>query len=89
MDIHADTIRLEMGIMLFVSLGGYLLASRIRQPSVVGQIILGVIIGLSLLNWVDSSTFVSNAAQLGATIIVPLVLRNWIFRDSRLTASAS
>jgi Kef-type K+ transport system membrane component KefB len=62
-----------MSIMLFVALGGYLLASRLRQPSVVGQIILGVIIGPSVLNWLDYSTFVSNIAQLGATILLFVV----------------
>ena len=70
MDLHANTIGLEMSIMLFVALGGYILASRLNQPSVVGQIILGVVIGPSLLNWVHYSTFVSNVAQLGATILL-------------------
>ena len=73
MDLHTDTIGLEMSVMLFVALGGYLLASRIHQPSVVGQIILGVVIGPSLLNWVDYSDFVSNVAQLGATILLFVV----------------
>ncbi len=62
-----------MSIMLFVALGGYILASRLGQPSVVGQIVLGVVIGPSLLNWIDYSTFVSNVAQLGATILLFVV----------------
>ena len=73
MEFHSDTIGLEMSIMLFVALGGYLIASRIRQPAVVGQILLGVVIGPSLLNWVSYSTFVSNLAQLGATILLFVV----------------
>lgn len=57
MDSHVNTIGLEMSILLFVTLGGYLLASRIHQPSVVGQIMLGVLIGPSLLGWIAYSTF--------------------------------
>ena len=45
MDLHTDTIGLETSVMLFVALGGYLLASRMHQPSVVGQIVLDVVIG--------------------------------------------
>ncbi len=68
--MHGSTVGLEMSIMLFVALGGYLLASRIHQPSVVGQILLGVIVGPSVLHWLEYSTFISNAAQLGATILL-------------------
>ncbi len=68
--MHGSTVGLEMSIMLFVALGGYLIASRIHQPSVVGQILLGVIVGPSVLGWLHYSTFISNAAQLGATILL-------------------
>ncbi len=73
MNSHGTTVGLEMSVMLFVALGGYLLASRIHQPSVVGQVILGVVIGPSLFGWIEYSTFVSNVAQLGATILLFVV----------------
>ncbi len=63
-------IEMQMSLLLFTALGGYLLSSWIRQPGVVGQIILGLIIGPSVLGWVTYTDFVSNVATLGAVILL-------------------
>lgn len=34
------SIELQMSLLLFIALGGYLLASRIGQPAVVGEILV-------------------------------------------------
>jgi Kef-type K+ transport system membrane component KefB len=41
------TIGFQTSLLLLVALGGYLLAAMTNQSAVVGQIILGIIIGPS------------------------------------------
>lgn len=66
----STSIELQMSLLLLFALLGYLLSSRIGQPAVVGQIILGIIVGPSLLGWITYTTFVSNIAHLGAIILL-------------------
>ena len=64
-----DSIELQVSLLLFVALAGYLLSSKIKQPAVVGQILLGIMIGPSLLGWVTYTTLVSNLAHIGAIVL--------------------
>jgi Kef-type K+ transport system membrane component KefB len=59
-----------MSLLLFVALAGYLLAARIAQPAVVGEILVGLIIGPSVLGWITYTDFVSSVAHLGAIILL-------------------
>lgn len=73
------SIELQMSVLLFVNFTGYFLASMINQPSVVGQILAGIIISLEskikdLLKNYDGSNILSTA------IFNPQALRNWIYR---------
>lgn len=43
---------------------------RIRQPAVVGEILAGVLIGPSLLNWVQPSEFISLLAEIGVIFLL-------------------
>jgi len=43
-----STIEFQMSLLLFVALAGYLIASRINQSAVIGEILVGIIIGPSL-----------------------------------------
>lgn len=108
----ASTIEFQMSLLLFVALAGYLLASRINQSAVIGEILVGIIIGPSLLGLITYTDFVASVAHLGAiillfvvglkfklkdifnlkyslltTIITPIVLRNWLYKDSSVKAS--
>jgi len=69
----AATIEFQMSLLLFVSLGGYLLASRINQSAVIGEILVGLIMGPSLLGLVTYTDFVSSLAHLGAVILLFVV----------------
>jgi len=42
-------IEFQMSSLLFIALAGYLLASRINQSAVVGEILVGLIVGPSVL----------------------------------------
>jgi Kef-type K+ transport system membrane component KefB len=46
------TIEFQMSLLLFVSLAGYLLASRISQPALVGIIIATILPPLIISNWI-------------------------------------
>ena len=68
-----SSVAFEMSILLFVALAGYLLASRIHQSAIVGEIILGVIIGPSVLGLITYTSFVKGIAELGAIILLFVV----------------
>src|SRR3989338_1162438 len=68
-----SSIEFQMSLLLFVALGGYLLAARINQSSVIGEILVGLIIGPSLLGIITYTDFVASIAHLGAVILLFVV----------------
>lgn len=66
----ASTIEFQMSLLLFVALAGYLLASRINQSAVIGEILVGLLIGPSLLGLITYTDFVRSVAHLGAVILL-------------------
>jgi Kef-type K+ transport system membrane component KefB len=63
-------IEFQMSLFLFVALAGYLLASRINQSAVVGEILVGLLVGPSVLGLVTYTSFVAGIAQLGAVFLL-------------------
>jgi len=63
-------IELQMTLLLFFALAGYLLASKINQSAVVGEILLGLIVGPSVLALITYTEFVQAIAGLGAVILM-------------------
>jgi Kef-type K+ transport system membrane component KefB len=63
-------VELQMTLLLFFALAGYLLASRINQSAVVGEILLGLIVGPSVLGLITYTEFVQAIAGLGAVILM-------------------
>ncbi len=66
-------IEFQMSFLLFIALAGYLLASRINQSAVIGEILLGLIVGPSVLGIVTYTDFISGIAHLGAVILLFVV----------------
>lgn len=64
------TPEFQVSLLLFAALGGYLLASRINQSAVVGIILVGLVIGPSVLDLVSYNEFVRGLAHLGAVILL-------------------
>jgi len=60
----------QMSLLLFVALGGYLIASRINQSAVIGLILVGLLVGPSVLGWITYTDFVRGLAHLGAVILL-------------------
>jgi Kef-type K+ transport system membrane component KefB len=69
----SSSVEFQMSLLLFVALAGYLIASRINQSAVIGEIIVGLLIGPSLLGWITYTDFVSSVAHLGAVILLFVV----------------
>lgn len=66
-------IEFQMSLLLFVALAGYLIAARINQSAVIGEIFVGIIIGPSLLGLITYTDFVASVAHLGAIILLFVV----------------
>jgi Kef-type K+ transport system membrane component KefB len=81
MDHIATGIEFQMSLLLFVSLAGYLLASRIGQPAVVGIILVGLVVGPSVLNWITYTDFVRSIAHLGAAVLLFVVGLEFNLKD--------
>ncbi|MBL8012598.1 MAG: cation:proton antiporter [Candidatus Omnitrophica bacterium] len=75
------SIEFQMSLLLFVSLAGYLLATRIHQSAVIGEILVGLIIGPSMLGWITYTNFVQSVAHLGAIILLFVVGLEFKIRD--------
>jgi len=65
-----STVEFQMSLLLFVALAGYLLASRINQSAVVGEILIGLVVGPSVLGLITYTDFVAGIAHLGAVILL-------------------
>lgn len=64
------SIEFQMTLLLFIALAGYLLAARINQSAVVGEILVGLIVGPSVLGLITYTDFVQTLAGLGAVILL-------------------
>jgi Kef-type K+ transport system membrane component KefB len=64
------TVEFQMCLLLFVALGGYLLASKINQSAIIGVIFAGLIIGPSFLGLITYTDFVRSLASLGAIVLL-------------------
>src|SRR5665647_2649833 len=60
----------QMSLLLFVALAGYLVASRINQSAVIGLILVGLVVGPSVLGLITYTDFVRSIAHLGAVILL-------------------
>ncbi|HVO40374.1 MAG TPA: cation:proton antiporter [Spirochaetia bacterium] len=69
----AHLIEFQMSFLLFIALAGYLLASRVNQSAVIGEILVGLLVGPSVLGIVTYTDFVSSIAHLGAVILLFVV----------------
>ena len=71
----------QMSLLLLVALAGYFLASRIGQSAVIGEILVGIIVGPSLLGLVTYTTFVQEIANLGAIILLFVIGLEFDLKD--------
>lgn len=68
--LTGTSIEFQMSLLLFISLLAYYIASRIDQSVVIVDILVGLVIGPSVLNWIDYTDFVASIAHLGAIVLL-------------------
>ncbi len=70
MEEHGLSLTLQISIVLFFALLGYLIAMKINQSAVIGVILIGIIVGPSVLGWVKYTEFVEALAHIGAIVLL-------------------
>jgi Kef-type K+ transport system membrane component KefB len=60
----------QISLLLFVAIAGYVVASRINQSAVVGEILVGIVVGPSVLGLITYTDFVESIAHLGAIFLL-------------------
>ena len=76
-----STIEFQMSLLLFVALGGYLLATRIHQSAVIGEILVGLVVGPSILGLITYTDFIDGLAGLGSIILLFVIGFEFEVRD--------
>ncbi len=76
-----SSVEFQVSLLLFVALAGYILASRINQSAVIGEILVGILVGPSLLGLITYTDLVSALAQLGAVILLFVIGFEFQIRD--------
>ncbi len=64
-----DIFRSLAIIIIFAKLFG-IGARKLKVPQVVGEIVAGLLIGPSLLSWVDNTAFISQMAEIGVILLM-------------------
>ena len=64
-----DILRQLAIIIIFAKLFG-IAARKLRAPQVAGEIVAGLLIGPSLLGWVQSSSFLSGMSEIGVIMLM-------------------
>ena len=81
MDSIFTSPEFQMSLLLFVALGGYLVASRINQSAVVGLILVGIVVGPSVLGWITYTDFIQALAHLGAVVLLFVIGLEFNLKD--------
>jgi Kef-type K+ transport system membrane component KefB len=81
MDNLFTSLELQMSLLLFVALAGYLIASRINQSAVIGLIFVGLLVGPSFLGLITYTDFIRNLAHLGAVVLLFVIGLEFNLKD--------
>lgn len=75
------SIEFQLSLLLFVALAGYLIASKINQSAIVWEILVGIVIGPSLLGLITYTESVQSFAQLGAVVLLFVIGLEFKIKD--------
>ena len=81
MDNLLTSPEFQMSLLLFVALGGYLIASRINQSAVIGLILVGLVVGPSFLGLITYTDFIRSLAHLGAVVLLFVIGLEFNLKD--------
>jgi len=75
------SIELQLSLLLFVALAGYIIAQKINQSAIVWEILVGIVIGPSLLGLITYTESVQSFAQLGAVVLLFVIGLEFKIKD--------
>lgn len=81
LESFAANVEFQISLLLFIALAGYLLALRLGQSVVIGEILVGILVGPSVLSLVSYSAFVKELATMGAIFLLFVVGLHTKFRE--------
>lgn len=56
-------------ILMSIKLSGHL-ATKVGQPAVLGKLLVGIILGPALLNWVEPSNIFMEISEIGVLLLM-------------------
>jgi Kef-type K+ transport system membrane component KefB len=65
-----SSLSIEITVLLFAAMLGVVISKRLGQSAIVGEILLGVLIGPTVLHWVSYDNSVRLLAELGAIFML-------------------
>ena len=68
--VHTYEIFKDLAIIVIAAKLLGIFARKINVPQVVGEIIAGLLIGPSVLGWVNQSDFLSQMAEIGVILLM-------------------
>lgn len=69
--MHSNTeFLIQLMLVLWTAILGGWLSKKMGQPKILGQILGGVLIGPSLLNWAAQTEFISHLSELGVILLM-------------------
>lgn len=71
--MHGDLELTLIALVVLAALGCGLLLERFRQPAILGYIVAGVLLGPSLLGFVENRAIVGDLAELGVLMLLFLI----------------
>lgn len=75
-------------ILVFANLGGFL-AQKLKQPSVLGQILVGVIIGPAVIGLIGQSSFIAHFAEIGVILLMFIAGLETDLKDLKASGKSS
>jgi Kef-type K+ transport system membrane component KefB len=76
-----STSEFQISLLLAVALAGYILAARFGQSAVIGEILLGIVVGPSLLGIIPYGNFIKELAKIGAVVLLFVVGLEFDLKD--------
>ena len=68
--MEAYNVFKDLAIIILAAKAFGILARKCKAPQVVGEIIAGLIIGPSILGWVDQTNFLVQMAEIGVILLM-------------------
>ncbi len=75
------SIEFQMSLLMLAAISGYLISYKTNQSAVIGLIVVGIILGPSLLGLVTYTDFIKNIAHLGAIVLLFVVGTEFEIKD--------